>query len=56
MILVGGGLIIVVAELCLLLDQWFTGYQGLFPTWAKVLILLAGLGVIVAALAVKVKE
>ena len=54
--LIGAGLVIVVAELCLLADQYMTGFQGLFPAWAKVLILTAGLGVILLALAVEVKE
>ena len=56
LILVVGGLIIVISELCLLLDQWFTGYQGLFPVWVKILILAGGLLVIVLALAVRVEE
>ena len=56
LILVVGGLIIVISELCLLLDQWFTGYHGLFPVWVKILIVTAGLGVILLALAVEVKE
>ena len=56
LILIVGGLIVVIAELCLLLDQYFTGVQGLFPAWAKGLVLVAALAVIVATLAVRVKE
>jgi len=55
-ILVGGGVIIIVAELCLLI--WGTGsdIDGLFPPWARALGLVAGFGLILAVLAVRRKE
>ena len=56
LILVGGGLIIVIAMLCLLLDEWFTGFGGWLPAWARCLIVLAALGVILLALAAKVRR
>ena len=56
LILIGAGLVIIAAELYLLADQYLTGFQGLFPAWAKVLIVAGGLGVILLALAAKVEE
>ena len=55
-ILTVGGLIIVVSTLCLLLDEWLTGYGGLLPAWARGLCLVGGLLLIVGVLAVKRKE
>ena len=54
-ILVGGGLIIIIAELCLLLDELFTGASYGFPAWARGLILVAALVMIVAVLSVRRK-
>jgi uncharacterized membrane protein YhaH (DUF805 family) len=56
LILVGGGLIIIVVELCLLADELLTGASFGFPAWARCLGLLAGLALIVAVLAVRVKR
>ena len=56
LILIGGGLIIIIAELYLLLDELFTGASYGFPAWARGLILVAALVLIVVVLAVRVKR
>ena len=54
-ILVGGGVLITISELCLLAHQWLTGCSWGFPAWVRIVIALVGLGVAVVAMAVKVE-
>ena len=53
LILVLAGMLIVVVELCLLLDELFTGVGGSYPAWVRGLILVAGLLIVILALRVR---
>lgn len=49
LIISGGGLVIIVAELCLLVYELTTGIRVGFPIWARAAGLVAGLTAIVLA-------
>ena len=53
LILVIAGMLIVVAELCLLLHELYTGASGSNVAWARCLFLVAGLLILVFALRVR---
>ena len=56
LIVIGGGVIIAVAELCLLGHEWISGCPGAFPAWVRGLVVLGGLGVAIMAMRVDTEE